>query len=1006
MTEAVNHDERARQQIKTAIDKNLFVEAGAGSGKTTSLVSRMAAMVKAGISVEKICAITFTKAAANEFYERFQAALSEEDDDRSRMALEKIDLAFMGTIDSFCQMVISEHPAEAAVPFDSEVIMDDDMEDIYKAEYTKILRGEYDDDYPHLRGLADEFVKVHRNSMDIFLVLLPYMLSHRDSEYMYTPVSPAFQGIGEFKELLKAIYANENLIDKKSKKPEAAYMSLMSSKSILLGKWDNRFPDVVKALKDIKALRISKDADASLLGPHFDSFLFPHEARGKISWYSFEDNFWLLGQLEEYTYSVTMEFAAAAAPAIAERLRKQGNLTYFDYLLYLRDMLKEDIKAGGKITRHIYDRHSYFLIDEFQDTNPMQAEIFFFLTAENPVADWKKCKPRPGSLFIVGDPKQSIYRFRSADVASFLEVKKLFTEGVGEVVGLTRNFRSSGDLCSWFNSVFTTLMPADTANQVKYEMIPPDPEKRDMDGEFHGVYTYPSFKEEDPWNVAKIITAIVHNPKYKVEGREIEYTDIMVITKAKGRMDGYIKAFYEADIPFRIEGKVLFGKCPALKAVAAAFAAAASEEKEYQFKAKEMGFDLASLKAIAYGRTPAALFTEIMDSQRIFERFGTEKLEYLYYALELLRESNNDNLKDASGFLSDLVTDNNSEERCLLLSRDTNRVHIANLHKVKGLEAPVVFLGDPSDSNVIPNERSHDGKYWLFNASKKFISYLTAPGFGEEKALEREALTAERERLLYVAATRAKQVLLIADNEGEKKGRNFWKPLVEMATGTLEIPEEDMVSVKRDTASAKEAFDDASAKKVTNTYSNRATYEIVRPSQIKVQSITDESEEEPEVKPEAGRENAALIGTMVHRLMEVLVSSGGWEGEDAKLVQAVSDEFPQAENEFLTDVLAAIRSGGYPQENGTVQDILGELLSAEKVYCEVPLCYMDGDSLWHGVIDVLYFKDGKWHILDYKTNADGSDLDTKYCEQLKAYIKAVKEIEGIEADARTYHINV
>ena len=70
-------DSNSREKIVKEVSQNFFVEAGAGSGKTTMLVNRMVAMVEASIPIEKICAITFTKAAANEFYERFQKTLSE-----------------------------------------------------------------------------------------------------------------------------------------------------------------------------------------------------------------------------------------------------------------------------------------------------------------------------------------------------------------------------------------------------------------------------------------------------------------------------------------------------------------------------------------------------------------------------------------------------------------------------------------------------------------------------------------------------------------------------------------------------------------------------------------------------------------------------------------------------------------------------------------------------------------------------------------------------------------
>ena len=107
---------------------------------------------------------------------------------------------------------------------------------------------------------------------------------------------------------------------------------------------------------------------------------------------------------------------------------------------------------------------------------------------------------------------------------------------------------------------------------------------------------------------------------------------------------------------------------------------------------------------------------------------------------------------------------------------------------------------------------------------------------------------------------------------------------------------------------------------------------------------------------------------------------------------------------------STVRNGGFPQETEVPQDILRELLSAEEVHCEVPFCYREsaegGERIWHGVMDVLYRKDGQWHIIDYKTNADPSDLDEKYQAQTKAYREAFREMTGEKADARMYHVRV
>lgn len=128
-------DEQARHLIENDTSTNFFVEAGAGSGKTTELVARMLAMVEQGvdgheIDVSEICAITFTKAAANEFKDRFQVALKESGSPQAKRALENIDLCFMGTIDSFCNMILSEHPVEACIPASSSVVDEQDIEQL------------------------------------------------------------------------------------------------------------------------------------------------------------------------------------------------------------------------------------------------------------------------------------------------------------------------------------------------------------------------------------------------------------------------------------------------------------------------------------------------------------------------------------------------------------------------------------------------------------------------------------------------------------------------------------------------------------------------------------------------------------------------------------------------------------------------------------------------------------------------------------------------------------
>ncbi len=161
---------------------------------------------------------------------------------------------------------------------------------------------------------------------------------------------------------------------------------------------------------------------------------------------------------------------------------------------------------------------------------------------------------------------------------------------------------------------------------------------------------------------------------------------------------------------------------------------------------------------------------------------------------------------------------------------------------------------------------------------------------------------------------------------------------------------------------------------------------------------------------------AALTGTMVHKLMEMMVSTRNKLDVSDAIMEIIREyrtpEFEPYEKiiaKRLTTVAERMRSGGYVQTNGLPQDMLNTLIGADEVYCEVPFCYRDdsdGLVIWNGIMDVIYSKDGRWHIVDYKTNADGSELDTKYQAQLSAYIKAFKATTGEDADALTYHIDV
>ena len=1139
---SVENDSVSRNRIVSEIDRNFFVEAGAGSGKTSMLVRRMVAMVEAGKPISKISAITFTKAAAGEFYDRFQKLLiersnpnaewkdmgwagqlpkpTEETRRRCVDALQDIDLCFMGTIDAFCFSVLSEHPYEAGIPSDAKIISDPDEETVFRQEYVKISRGDHEQE---LYELAKKFRVLHRNAEEVFVAGMDFVMKNRNVSFHFTKndgIDIDREFAGDRQELVKALKClvdhPEVKYDKEIKSAEA-WEEISAIYNAVRGRWSNNFPNLVYQLKTLKKLRVKTEAldrYRVLLGPA----LVEGGKSGKWLEFRAVQDGALYDRLLKLRYDISMTFLTACVPVIETAMRDKGYLSYFDCLYYLRNMLKNDAEKDGKLIRYIYDRHSYFLIDEFQDTNPMQAEVFFYLTSEHPVPQWSACVPRQGSLFIVGDPKQSIYRFRSADVSSFLKVKHLFEESGGAILALSKNFRSTRSLCEHFNQMFSEMLPEETENQSRYETIPfEDPEKDNAvppvkEGEFQGVYTYGAFTgkgaeenpmESDPVRISEIITRLVDRDEYLIRGekdkapRKIRYSDFMVITYGKSKLGPIMARLDELGIPVRVEGSVPFEDNEALREIVRIYSAVADPENrialygaltgkllsltnsqvlKYRQAGGEVSLNayfnpedltdpdvalvaekleiLRALRRETPKLSPAGLFTRIMDGFRVYQNVKTDNLEVVCYALELLRNAESSaavaTLKDGAKFLSQLADGESEEERCLSLNDSKNCVHMANLHKVKGLEAPIVILAAASsrsssaDYRILHGDSGSDGYLFALKDAKTVNgikrTFFDTGEFADEKAKENEALKAEAQRLVYVGATRARNALILCDRNTIYRGKPIhdskWKEI--MPDGLPNIFEavtarEDAGIAPAETANAADLYALAEESSVLNDRSaETASYREETPSGLELVSKLAENPAESKVtSPEtaAGEPSGpaetgfdvhdlpTILGTMTHKLMEMLVSSRNRiDGREA--VKEILSEFRTPESEryegkleaALNTVAERMRNGGYEQTNGLRADILNVLLNADEVYCEVPFCYKEasdnGSVIWNGIMDVVYVTGGKWHILDYKTNANGNDLDRKYQAQMAAYVKALKVTAGAVADAHTYHIYI
>ena len=1038
-------DNNSRVKIVNEIDKNFFVVANAGSGKTSILVNRMVSMVEAGIDISKICAITFTKAAAVEFLNRFQIVLREREnasDDHQaeyegdlgpsskekrlncKKALKNINQCFLGTIDSFCNQILSEYPLDAKIPSSSTVISEEDEKAAYLAEYARISREYASPLYDSFKA----FNALNKNAQNVFTTSISDVIRATSLNLVFDYPNKSINDVlidlknkyeqdikDDIEELLRCKGLEVTEVSASQDYGEN-YKNFTRFASNLKKPWtlENFVETISNIKKNIKELRFIDNPNTKII-------LFSFMKKSKIYKYDSEGNPFndLCNLIDNIKYQYSLDFLLKVEMQVRRKLKEEGKLTFDEYLLTFREMLLNDMENGMNIIRHIRGKHAYFLIDESQDTSPFQTELFLYLTSSVKALRKEDCKPIPGSLFILGDPKQSIYRFRGADVPSYLNTKYLFEnvfdKNNNEVLLMTKNFRSTLSLINYFNDVFK--------NMDNYYQIP---EKANVEGT-SGLYITDNYID--------VIRKMHKNPKYEVhvkggdaKFRAPEYKDFMIITKSKSNHDRIIKELKDNNIPCYVEGSFNIKDTDIVKSVYAIFNYVVNKDNLINsgalydllvspiFKLKYENIigitkdnipdDIKDyfnvIDSLCNINNPVILFDNILNNIELFKYVDYSNMEYAYFIFEALKDSYNNSiissLDDALIFITDFIK--NKQERVMSMDFNPNAVKLANLHKVKGLEAPIVILAKSSKGNVTPticmdyiNNKSYIIQTAQSTSKSGNVLYdIKTSIFDNEKEIEKQEQSKEDERLKYVAATRARSYLFIENSAP----RSYWASLVTEGFAKFDISDNNDNLVE-------EINVNDICNHIDVTFNNESTYNILSPSKLELQRINNKySDIENENNYNL---DARLKGTIIHRLMELIVSSNFILDKDT-LINNIKSEFNIDNNEYinlLINVYDNMINGGYNQSNGHDKDLFN-ILKKSKCYCELPFSYSDNDNIWYGNIDLLYVYNNKWYIVDYKTNYESDNLDKEYENQLNAYKEALKKNKNIDAEAYIYHI--
>ncbi len=571
-------------------DTNFFVRAAAGSGKTTALVARMVALVRSGVAVDDLTAITFTRKAAGEMSKRFyeelrrtEAALPEGHPQRTRVrrALRDTQKTFIGTVHAFCARLLRERPIAADLPPSFAAGLEDRQErELRERAWQRYLRTVRADRPERIEALTA--LGVEPDNLEYYFERL---CTHPELEpYVDAPdtVPDLTQAVAEARERLAAWQARrpETL-------PEGRddVMAAFDKAEKMLAHTDLEAPAQQASFLELFADVSDEDsADVTLKcwrGPQTDSYDWARTLRDEhLPALVREVVQPALRQWRAYVHREVVSFVQPAVEVFAELRREEGRLTFHDLLLRTRDLLRDH----PGLREAVQQRHPRLLVDEFQDTDPLQAEILFYLTSRDPTEKtWTECRPTPGSLFIVGDDKQSIYRFRRADMEVFESVGRLIEDTGGEAVTLTKNFRSLDVICDWCDEAFGAIFDDPELVDLQAPYTPFDPQ-RTTDGSAVGLRRIDIDKVRGNWGsdiaeadaarIAQFIqgacdgalgTTFYRPDEDAVFPGGADYSDVLLLTRTKSRLSVYAEAFAERGIPYTITGSEDLGDALELK---------------------------------------------------------------------------------------------------------------------------------------------------------------------------------------------------------------------------------------------------------------------------------------------------------------------------------------------------------------------------------------------------------------------------------------------------------
>ena len=828
-------DQPDRSAIAERLETNLFVEAGAGSGKTSSLVGRIVALVASGVEIGTVAAITFTEKAAAELRHRLRQELAEaatETPDatlRARMgtALDALDHAPIGTLHAFARRILIDYPVQAGLPPGFRVLDELESQLAFEERWSSLLDQILDDPEPAGGILEGGSALIELCSLDNFgLTSGARRVAtgfHDNWDLVESRVDrsdppPWRFDPGNFADEVLAVCdtqvpdddaQHERLDDLRTAALQLRGADRLGDQIAMVDHIRDRCTKVKKTGSKVKWTAAGLDPDGLLALRDRQLELADRAHR-------------LLQSVRERRIRVLGALLGRWVLSAARDRAADGTVEFHDLLVLARQL----VARHADVRDDLHRRYQRILLDEFQDTDPIQLEIAVRLTADphhpdqDASGDWRRLVPLAGRLFIVGDPKQSIYRFRRADIAQYMGAARQ----VGATpAGLSANFRSSQQVLDWVNDVFARLIVHQPDVQPGYRAL----EARRPHFRQHGSVTVFGIDEHQDlttgkraetlrWreasDAADAVATALHE-QWLVTDRDDHREpilrpcrpgDITVLLPARTSLPALEAAMRERDIPYRAENSSVVYITSEIRHLMLALRAAddatdqlalvaalrtplygCSDVELYDWKVGGGSWSIwrdppeelarhpvaqafAHLRTLAERSTwltPSDLLAALVDERRLLDaaldspdaRDVWRRVRYVIDQARAWSDAGGHGLRRYLAWVNLMASESRNADT-ILPEHDDDAVRIMTIHAAKGLEFPITVVSGLTTKPVrnYSNSVVWHRDTWTISNKNADEVYL------DFQPLDEQMGDAERRRLLYVACTRAVDHLVVS----------------------------------------------------------------------------------------------------------------------------------------------------------------------------------------------------------------------------------------------------